>query len=526
MENQIIKIKSFGMEFVKTYEDHDAFYKLSNFKTQDESKKVLEKIKKTREQAKYDFKARENVLFHYSQALLSNQNFVKVDDYIDFEKITHNEVSIIFEMLLLIYDLKDLIYKFNLDYEIVESDIIQLANQLSEDIKTYFIKSEVRVAFFAQLIYMYTNGDGPIDTLRYHNINDLAFIRQDYIYVVVDESCYHLKFLKFINYHDMVNVAYKNTMNAFSQSNPAVVTEKPNGSRITVTGFEHAPINSIYYNERVFNNRIFSLSELVGKSTLSKEMAEILSYIVKGRGRIIVTGSNSNVGKTTMMIALMNEIDRRDGLGLLDNNDETKLATRIGNLNVITNLVRDDEKTDIIFNFFYKQSRRFLSIGELVTPSQAAMLISLSLSMNSGIITNTFSIEPTLVIENLSNKMIEHPKYNSKEQAINDLIQAVDIVVHLKRSAQDSSRIICTGIYEVIKKPTMLANHSMKLDELEKLDLLKKHTTDYKYVELVRYDEVKDEWIFSSKPSNQLINRLDSVCRDKYKIDLNSYWSN
>lgn len=514
MENQISRIKVVSGDFSNSFENADVFRKIKNITTE-KAREELTLIQSVREKANYDLASRDYISFYYLQIIMNMSDEQKADylSLIDFDTITNNDPHIIFEMLLKHKELSEIIEDNDLNYVITTDDIINLAIKYENEIKCLFESSDTlnnkKFAFIALLLYIYSNGDGAIDSLRYQNVSDVGFTSVNFIYVIINENSYYLKFLTVPSFEDLKQIAQNNTNNLFNMSLSRIVKDKPNGSRVVVVGYENAPSGNLYYNERIFNNKFMSLESLVEKKTISSEIKDLLSFHMKGLGRCLITGSNSNVGKTTLMVSMIDKMDRRHGLGLLDSNDETKLSKRLEDLNVITMLADIEDEADKLLDFFYKQSRRFLSIGEIVTPTHAAQLISLSKSLNSGVISTTFSKSPQMVVKNMVDKMILHKKYETKEQAVDDLIESLDLIIHLDRDQKNPNRVICTGIYEIVRSEPLIISLDMSLEEMQKVILMNKHMIEpYKLVEIVKYDSSLDDWKFLNKPSDEYVSRI------------------
>jgi len=387
-----------------------------------------------------------------------------ISEYVDYHDLLNNPSYWKYEMLLKVYDLKDLILKYKQDllksecsddnFIVTSSDIDYMVTDNSKRIKEYFEDEGIQLDFIAQLIFSCNNGLGLLDTSQYHAISDIAFIDEKYIYIIIGEDCYYLKFLDYPAYGiEIEDLAIKLTKRRLNAGSPHVIGELANGSRYITTGYKLTPFDDFPTNIRVFN--LPEITPLMLKDeykTFDEKIYEFLRYHKRSKGRSIITGDQTNVGKTTLLIALVDFIRQKDGIGLIDKSYETFLRHRYPDKNIIALIGRNDEDSLMLLEAIYKYSRRFILYGEIVSYSEAMGYIKVCKSFDVGMLATLHSATIEDSVFNLTEKIAsaKERSYDSREQAESIVCSVLDIVIHLERHKEDSNRVIISEIAEVI----------------------------------------------------------------------------
>lgn len=444
-----------------------------------------------------------------------------INDFIDFEDIQNNHVQTIFEVLLEIYDVSEIIEKNKWSIRVSEEDIRRIAGEEAGLIKEKFdLKRKVKV--LAAIMYASEYGQDVVDTLQHHNISEIGIIDKDYVYIVYKGNKIHLMFLSFEDRSIIQNIQKKTTQNSvvnFDKQNPTLVAAKNNSSRITAAGFDATPTDDdLYYNERIFNLAKITLEEMRDRyNTIDELIYRFLVLNQKGRGSHFVTGADMGVGKSTFLLAMMEKVPDNWGIGILDTQNELQARKKYPWKNILT-LIENPKRTIAqCFEIMLKMARDVIYVGEITKPSEVAELVNSSLRLNSGVGATLHSKTPYEVVTNLRNLMMRTEMYNNGELAEADIARGIDIIVHLAKL--ETGRIVVESIVEVeyveqdvYIEPVLEGKLKDKLSNLANMAqqaILKYlYRKNYHYNLIIRYDRTNDCWVPNNLPSQEYFSKI------------------
>ncbi|MCT4611766.1 MAG: ATPase, T2SS/T4P/T4SS family [Clostridia bacterium] len=500
-----------------------------------------------------DRSAKAYLVNQYSRLLMQKYNLTdnNITNYVDFHTIKNNSIEVLFEMLLDVYDLKQVLVNHFYTNENMEKQVefpciddeMLLDVVIKEEvaIKEHFKELSTKVKLIASMIYSKEYGQDCIDTLQYHDINEIGIIDKDYIYIVFRGRKIHLKFLHFRNESIIMNIQKKTTQKSadnYDEQTPVLVTSKLNSSRITVAGFKSTPDSgSLYYNERIFNLDKINLEEMRDRyNTINDLMYDMIMINQTGRGSHFVTGSDMGVGKSTFMLAMMEKVPNIWGIGVLDKQDELQAKKKYPWKNVLTIIENEQVNLKNSFAIMLKMARDVLYVGEITQPDEVAELVNASLRLNSGVGATLHSLSPFETVVNLRNLMMRTDMYNDSDIAEADIARGVDLVVHLAKL--DNGRIIVENIVEVVYIPQ---DHKMdpvlngtlkdKIDNLMNMTQMAiskyLYSKYYVYNEIVRFDRDKNVWIPVNLPTDAYFSKVSKYVsketinnfKEKFKLE-------
>jgi len=493
-------------------------------------------------------KIRSSLIKKYA-SLLSSKSFDFQDEalnsIINFKDILKNEVYVLFEMLISIYDISEIIEKYKLgiadDAKITEDDIRSVVMKEKENIKNYFDNRNNKYVLIATIIYAIEYGQACIDTIQHHNINEIGFRGKDYIYIGYKRKKIWLEFLKLESNSVCENIQKNTTARAkptFDKGVPFVTTSKENSSRITVAGYSIVPENYHLYNERIFNLKKISLEELKDRySTLNDLIYKMLCLHQKCKGNSLITGNDSELGKSTLLNALIEKVPNGWGVGIIDAPNELRAHEKYSGNNIYTLVPGPLITIQQCFDLFLKMNRDVLAVGEISIPDEVSQLINCGLRLNCGVLGTMHSSSPFTVIQNLRNLMMRTEMYNNASIAEEDAARCVDLIIHL---GAVSGRIFVESIVEVeilhreeindikvIKDGTRkeMVNNILYLKQLALLKQLQPR--NYKYREILRFDIKQNDWILVNNPSEEYYKKMVRYARkdelDMLKASFNKY---
>lgn len=375
---------------------------------------------------------------------------------------------------------KNVVERKHIDYIIDKHGRIELSYKDKKDI-------------IADIIYNFSLGSGVIAPLR--KINEVGYI-DNFIYLMIGEESIQLKFLKFTSKLHYVNNAINKS--GISLKEPFISTNDSSKNRITAVGYE--PANGhIYFNQRKFKDiQINSMADILKLNTVDKDIAEMLSLIMKNKETFIVSGANTGLGKTSLLRAMIGEIPDSVPIGVIDSSDELNVQELNKNKNIITLISSSLYSFRDLFDKMLKQSRKSLIVGEIVTPDQVDALIDSWLRLSCGGGGTFHSIRGEEVVNNLLNKALALPQYNgSEDRASADIARALSYVIHLDRSETDRKRVVVKTIHrvDVVDMSFLSSGKSSRVELVTKALRKYLYTKKYSLTELTRFSGEDDQWV-------------------------------
>ncbi|MDP4182246.1 MAG: ATPase, T2SS/T4P/T4SS family [Bacillota bacterium] len=520
--NNIEEFKNISKEIDEILNDTDKYQRLYNVDRK-EAEKEIQRYSGYKDKAALGRKeVRAHIINQYTIIL---KQLYKLDDdgvnrFIDFKTLQNNNVQTVFEMLLDIYDLSELINKYNLFVRVSEKQMWDIAIKEESTIIERFDLTR-KLKLLSIFIYADVYGQDVVDTLQHHKISEIGIIDKDYVYIVYKGNKLHLEFLRFEDENVILNIQKKTTRNAvlnYDKSNPTLVTAKDNSSRITVAGFNATAEGDLYYNERIFNLSKITLEEMRDTyHTINNLVYSFLTMNQKGRGSHFVTGSDMGVGKSTFLLAMMEKVPDMWGIGILDTQNELQARKKYPWKNVLTLIENPDRTIAQLFEIMLKMARDVIYVGEITKPAEVAELVNSSLRLNAGVGATLHSKTPFEVVTNLRNLMMRTEMYNNSDVAEADIARGIDLVVHLAKL--ENGRIIVDSIVEIeyVEQETFIApveegrfkDILYNLARMAQFAVLKYiYKKSYKYNVIIQYDREKDDWIPKNMPSSEYFSKI------------------
>ena len=527
-DKQIDNLNLLSNKFMTFFNDAEEYKNLTANKSSASAIELVEKDKAIRKEARSNKAKREYIVNKYSKLVshlgfnIKGDNTEKISQFVDFDIIEKNCDFVIFEMLLSIMDVKVMFKKFNIPY-VVESEHIRSLlkeHEIKSLLEEKYAHEGNQLSFICQLIYSIRDGNSIFDTLQYHNINDFALCSESKTYIIIGDKGYLLKFLRLKDVSKDVESLPNNMTNSkFTPKNPSVITQLESGTRILAIGHQHTPSSETYLNGRVFNLDYISTEALVKLGTIDEQIMEFIKLHYSARGRSLITGNNTNVGKTTFMLACLEHVPQYELIGIVDTNDETKLHKHYPEKITMTLIGTNDEATTLMHDNMYKASRTFFMKSEIVTPSDASNQIRLGKSFDSGMSATMHSRSAYDVMHNLTEKMIQTPMYKDHEIAESHAADVVDIIFHLERHAEDRDRIVLKNVTEIVrnsnkfdvryKEPENIREAMRQFFNIASKALLKRvFNKNYYENKLFEYNYKNDKWDRVGQPSKSYLERF------------------
>ncbi len=537
--NSIEEFKKISKEIDEILNDTDKYQRLYNVDRR-EAEKEIQRYTGYKDKAAL---GRKEVRAHIiNQYVIILKQLYKLDDdginrFIDFTELRNNNVQVVFEMLLEIMDISEIINKYNLFIKVSEKEIWKIAEAEEDYIKERYDLTK-KLKLLAIFIYADVYGQDVIDSLQHHKISEIGIIDKDYVYIVYRGNKLHLEFLRFEDENVILNIQKKTTRNAvlnYDKSNPTLVTSKDNSSRITVAGFNATAEGDLYYNERIFNLSKITLEEMRDTyNTINELVYKFLTMNQKGRGSHFVTGSDMGVGKSTFLLAMMEKVPDMWGIGILDTQNELQARKKYPWKNVLTLIENPDRTIAQLFEIMLKMARDVIYVGEITKPAEVAELVNSSLRLNAGVGATLHSKTPFEVVTNLRNLMMRTEMYNNSDVAEADIARGLDLVVHLAKL--ENGRIVVDSIVEIeyVEQETFISpvvegrfkDLLYNLAKMAQYAVLKYiYKKSYRYNVIIQYDREKNNWIALNPPSKEYFSKIGRYVNETEISEFIDYFS-
>jgi pilus assembly protein CpaF len=212
---------------------------------------------------------------------------------------------------------------------------------------------------------------------------------------------------------------------------PILNARLPDGSRLAamvtpVVGPE--PLLNI----RKFSRRNFTLPELVGRKTLTEDMAERLKNAVRGERNLLISGATSS-GKTTLLNALAAEIPDHERILVLEDTAEIRIAKpHVVSAECQTNTHKQEVTFDQLLKATLRHRPDRIILGE-VRGAEARTLLDAMNTGHRGTLTTIHANSATGALRRLASlalRGLEQLRLADVEQEVHD---AVELVIHMDR---------------------------------------------------------------------------------------------
>ncbi|MTI48732.1 ATPase, T2SS/T4P/T4SS family [Sporosalibacterium faouarense] len=506
------------------FKDIDTYQSLFGIKERELAKKDVKMLQDLKKLAIGNNMARKYVINQYLNAMLKvlKVEEEELDTIINFKEISNNDSRILLEILLDMYDMSEIINKYNIKTRFTEEELREIILCEENKIKESYADFKDRLKILAIILYTINDGKNLIDTLTYHSINEVGIRDKDYIYIIYKGEKIYIDFLKFNKTSILRNIQYKTTRNAsskYDESNPTVTTTLQNSNRITVAGYSAVPSSKYwYYNERIFNLGAITLEELRDEyKTIDQKIYDLLLIHTRGRGSHLVSGSDMGVGKTTFLTAMIEKIPNEWGIGILDAQDEIQAQEKFSHKNIKPLIENPYRTVDQLFQQMLKMSRDIAIVGEIVKSEHMAEMMNAALRLNAGVGGTMHLYSPFEAVANCVNLLMRTKMYDESKTAESDVSRALDLIIHL--SKLKNGRIVVESIIEIehiedsyYLEPVLKGKRSTRIGNLINMAQLslKKYLYphSFKYKEIIRYNMEKDIWEIRELPSEKYFNKL------------------
>ena len=492
---------------------------------------------------------------------LSEDNILKV---IDFKSNDLSE-TIKFEILLQKYKneygkdaLKLLIEKYDLDRVRTEIEDNKKPSYLitNEDINEIYFKEKIKLDYnmmlevLTTLIYQKYKGFGIVDTIREMNIDGFnigtsgSIIEPDKAKVDLARSVWiffkgryiHLRFTTFETMEELKRVvtllSRYNNIGALTEKKAYKITTSYDKSRIVVIRPPASECWAAFI--RKFTLKNINLYNLINQEHVnnSELPISILRYLMMGEVTCGVTGSQGT-GKTTLLSALIENIDARYTIRVLELAPELYLRELYPERNILTVIETPYTTTTELQDVLKKTDAAVSLAGEVADDNVAAKMIQMGqVSSIFTLFSHHATTAPRLIYA-LRNSLVNAGGFTSMVTAEQQVVEVVRMDIHLQK--KDGKRYI-ERISEIIALEEGVPYP--EYDNLKPVDSMNEITAEYYRRTTDRKTfYTKDIMVFNEDTENyeageclsaelikHILNRLPINKKEGFKIFLKENW--
>lgn len=249
----------------------------------------------------------------------------------------------------------------------------------------------------------------------------------------------------------VINLMIRFDKKNISPTNPRVECRMADGSRLTCMIPPTA--SRPYINIRKFTSFKISTENYIKSGTFNEEMADYLQKLVKGRANIIISGE-TNSGKTTLLKYLVDFINPRYRLGVIETHFELKLDETYPERNIVCFEAHEEDPINVSMKDLFVSMLRFspdiIIVGE-ARSTEAEEMIKAMRRGHQGSIGTIHSSSPELAIADIMDMICEDGKARNAEMLLKKVTNAIDIIIQLRRFEDGTRRI--TKISEIWATP-------------------------------------------------------------------------
>lgn len=222
---------------------------------------------------------------------------------------------------------------------------------------------------------------------------------------------------------------------------PIVDTKTADGSRVHIV-LPPVSLNGPVVTIRRFLNKARTLNDLINCGGISKEQASFLSEKIKNKETILISGGTSS-GKTTMLNALIDEIDGNERIITVEDSAELKLSGRENAISMECRNKTVEGVEAVTLRDLIKASLRMrpdrIIVGEVRGPEALDLMQALNTGHNGSLCTlHANSCKDALLrLEVLILMAMDLPLKAIKAQ----IVAGVDYIVQMKRDEKGIRKV-------------------------------------------------------------------------------------
>ncbi|MDH5437076.1 MAG: CpaF family protein, partial [Gammaproteobacteria bacterium] len=282
-------------------------------------------------------------------------------------------------------------------------------------------------------------GLGPLtDLMNDSSITDIMINGPKEVWVEKDGQMIKEN-IEFTDDNQLMNIVYRITSKInrhVDEHSPMLDARMPDGSRINII-LPPLAVNGPSLSIRKFSNDGFSLEKLVSSGALSSEAADLLASKIANKKNILITGG-TGTGKTTMLQALAEKINRSERVISIEDTAELKLSQP----NLVSLECRPpniEDRGAISIRQLLRNSLRMrpdrIIIGE-VRGAEAGDMLQAMNTGHEGCMGTIHANSPADAVQRFENMICMDQQYLPGLPTRRQIYNVIDVVVHMGRSPE------------------------------------------------------------------------------------------
>lgn len=327
--------------------------------------------------------------------------------------------------------------------EVLEAAIERTVHHLLDEERLPLSQSE-RQKLAREVLYE-TLGLGPLEPLFADpDVNDILVNGSQSVFIDrngrLEET--EVRFKDDSHLLHVINRIVSRVGRRIDESSPIVDARLPDGSRVNAI-IPPLSIDGPVLSIRRFGAVPFQLDDLIGKSTLTREMSDFLSLAVKARLNILISGGTS-AGKTTLLNVLSGYIGNEERIVTIEDTAELRLQQR--------HVVRLESRPaniegqgsvnqrELVKNALRMRPDRIV-VGEVRGPEALDMLQAMNTG-HEGSLTTVHANSPRDAMSRLETLVLLAGVDLSQRSIREQIASAFDLVVQIKRLSDGTRKVV------------------------------------------------------------------------------------
>ena len=266
---------------------------------------------------------------------------------------------------------------------------------------------------------------------------DMIFVEKDRRLMQVDDA-----FTSADELEEIIRMFASDVHREINEANPIVDARLPSGYRVNGV-LKSVALNGPILTIRKFREREIEMDDLIALGSITQECADDLRALVKSGYNIFISGGTSS-GKTTFLNALTASIDPGERVIIIEDSAELQI-THIGNkVHLECRAPNSVGKGEVTMASLIRTSLRMRPDRIIVGEVRGREVVDMVQAMNTGH-DGSMSTGHGNSIKGMLNRletMYMTDSQMSVASVRNQIANAVDIFVHLRRDA-DGNRRVC-----------------------------------------------------------------------------------
>ena len=266
---------------------------------------------------------------------------------------------------------------------------------------------------------------------------DMIFIEQNRCLIQKDDS-----FTSCEELEDIIRMFAADVHREINEANPIVDARLPSGYRVNGV-LRAVALNGPILTIRKFREKEIEMKDLISYGSITRECADDLKALVRSGYNIFISGGTSS-GKTTFLNALTASIDSRERVIIIEDSAELQITHLDNKVHLECRAANSVGKGEVTMERLIRTSLRMRPDRIIVGEVRGREVVDMIQAMNTGH-DGSMSTGHGNSIKGMLNRL--ETMYITDSQVSvpsvrNQIANAVDIFVHLRRDA-DGKRRVC-----------------------------------------------------------------------------------